>query len=121
MLPFKGLYYRLVADSGLRVAGLIYPVPDLRVPFLGIHFTKEVDGTVEVGPTAVAALGRGNYRGARGIRPGEAAGILLRVAGQDARNDQGVRRFAHTEALRFPKSRFVPAAGALRPRAGPGP
>jgi len=119
MLPFKGLYYRLVPDSGLRVNGLIYPVPDLRVPFLGIHFTREVDGSVAVGPTAVPALGRENYHGARGIRPGEAAGILLQVAAQYARNDQGFRRFAHMEALRFLKSRFVAAARALVPRLGP--
>ncbi len=42
---------------------LVYPVPDPRFPFLGVHFTRRVDGTVEVGPNAVLALGREHYRG----------------------------------------------------------
>jgi (S)-2-hydroxyglutarate dehydrogenase len=119
MLPFKGLYYRLLPDSGIRVNGLIYPVPDLAVPFLGVHFTRECGGSVTVGPTAIPALGREHYRGVRGLRPVEAAGILLRVLEQYARNEQGFRQFAHTEALRFVKARFVAAARALVPGVGP--
>jgi len=116
MLPFKGLYYRLLPESGIRIAGLIYPVPDLQVPFLGVHITKEIDGTVLVGPTAAPALGREHYRGVQGIRPVEAAGILLRLLDLYACDAQGFRRFAHTEALRFLKPRFVAAARALLPR-----
>lgn len=44
---------------------LVYPVPDPRFPFLGVHFTRRIDGVVEVGPNAVPALGRHHYRGAR--------------------------------------------------------
>lgn len=61
IIPFKGLYKRLVKDRTWLVAGNIYPVPDLRYPFLGVHFTKGVDGDVYVGPTAIPALGRENY------------------------------------------------------------
>jgi L-2-hydroxyglutarate oxidase len=62
IIPFRGEYYRLRASSEHLVRGLIYPVPDPRFPFLGVHFTRNIDGTVEVGPNAVLAFGRENYR-----------------------------------------------------------
>lgn len=63
--PFRGEYYRLSESASDLVRSLIYPVPDPRFPFLGVHFTRRIDGTVEVGPNAVLALGREHYRGAR--------------------------------------------------------
>lgn len=63
IVPFRGEYYRLVEDAVDLVRTLIYPVPDPRFPFLGVHFTRRIDGTVEVGPNAVLALGREHYRG----------------------------------------------------------
>lgn len=63
IVPFRGEYYRLVEDAADLVRTLIYPVPDPRFPFLGVHFTRRIDGTVEVGPNAVLALGREHYRG----------------------------------------------------------
>jgi L-2-hydroxyglutarate oxidase len=65
IIPFRGEYYRLTDDSAHLVRALIYPVPDPRFPFLGVHFTRRIDGTVEVGPNAVLALGREHYRGAK--------------------------------------------------------
>ncbi|MCS7163665.1 MAG: L-2-hydroxyglutarate oxidase [Thermodesulfovibrio sp.] len=62
ILPFKGLYKKLIKDKSYLVRGNIYPVPNLKNPFLGVHFTKVHDGTVYVGPTATPALGRENYR-----------------------------------------------------------
>lgn len=64
IVPFRGEYYHLRGASSELVRGLIYPVPDPRLPFLGVHFTRKVDGTVEVGPNAVLGLGREHYRGA---------------------------------------------------------
>ncbi len=64
IIPFRGEYYRLAPDRAGLVEALVYPVPDPRFPFLGVHFTRRVDGTVEVGPNAVLALGREHYRGA---------------------------------------------------------
>ncbi|MEN2985248.1 MAG: L-2-hydroxyglutarate oxidase [Thermodesulfovibrionaceae bacterium] len=61
ILPFKGLYKKLIKDKSYLVRGSIYPVPNLKNPFLGVHFTKVHDGTVYVGPTATPALGRENY------------------------------------------------------------
>lgn len=63
IVPFRGEYYRLVEEAADLVRTLIYPVPDPRFPFLGVHFTRRIDGTVEVGPNAVLALGREHYRG----------------------------------------------------------
>jgi L-2-hydroxyglutarate oxidase LhgO len=64
IVPFRGEYYTLVPDAGHLVKALIYPVPDPRFPFLGVHFTRRIDGSVEVGPNAVLAVGREHYRDA---------------------------------------------------------
>jgi L-2-hydroxyglutarate oxidase len=65
IVPFRGEYYKLSEDAAPLVRTLIYPVPDPRFPFLGVHFTRRIDGSVEVGPNAVLALGREHYRGAK--------------------------------------------------------
>lgn len=62
IVPFRGDYYRLTPDARSLVRGLIYPVPDPRFPFLGIHFTRRHDGAVWAGPNAVLALARDGYR-----------------------------------------------------------
>lgn len=61
MVPFRGEYYELVPEKHGLVRGLIYPVPDTRFPFLGVHFTRRVHGGVEAGPNAVLALKREGY------------------------------------------------------------
>jgi L-2-hydroxyglutarate oxidase len=60
--PFRGEYYQLVPERRHLVRNLIYPVPDPRFPFLGVHFTRMVHGEVEAGPNAVLALKREGYR-----------------------------------------------------------
>jgi (S)-2-hydroxyglutarate dehydrogenase len=60
--PFRGDYYTLTPDARSLVNGLIYPVPDPRFPFLGVHFTKRIDGAVWAGPNAVLAFAREGYR-----------------------------------------------------------
>jgi L-2-hydroxyglutarate oxidase LhgO len=62
IVPFRGEYYKLAPGRTDLVRGLIYPVPDPRYPFLGIHLTRRVDGSVDVGPNAVLALSREGYR-----------------------------------------------------------
>ena len=61
ILPFRGEYYLLKDEFKYLVKGLIYPVPDPSFPFLGVHFTKMIDGRVEAGPNAVLALAREGY------------------------------------------------------------
>lgn len=63
IIPFRGEYYRLDDRASDLVKTLIYPVPDPRFPFLGVHFTRRIDDAVEVGPNAILALGREQYRG----------------------------------------------------------
>ena len=62
IVPFRGEYFRLTPDAADRVRGLVYPVPDPRYPFLGIHLTRRIDGGVDVGPNAVLALALEGYR-----------------------------------------------------------
>lgn len=61
IVPFRGEYYRLVTSKNNLVNGLIYPVPDPNYPFLGVHFTRRIDGHVDVGPNAVLAMSREGY------------------------------------------------------------
>lgn len=61
IVPFRGEYYRLVPERSGLVRGLIYPVPDPAFPFLGVHFTRRVDGAVDIGPNAVPAAAREGY------------------------------------------------------------
>ncbi|WP_406407023.1 L-2-hydroxyglutarate oxidase [Streptomyces halstedii] len=62
IVPFRGEYMLLRPDRTDLVRGLVYPVPDPRYPFLGVHFTPRVDGSVEVGPNAVLALAKEGYK-----------------------------------------------------------
>lgn len=62
IIPFRGEYFELVPERHHLVRGLIYPVPDPRFPFLGVHFTRVIDDGVEAGPNAVLALAREGYR-----------------------------------------------------------
>lgn len=62
IIPFRGEYYELVEDQKSKVKNLIYPVPDPAFPFLGVHFTRRVDGTIEAGPNAVFATKKEGYK-----------------------------------------------------------
>lgn len=62
IVPFRGEYHRLVRGREDLVRGLIYPVPDPAYPFLGVHFTRRIDGRVDIGPNAVLAFAREGYR-----------------------------------------------------------
>ncbi len=75
IVPFRGEYYELTPSARPLVNGLIYPVPDPSFPFLGVHFTRMIDGSVHAGPNAVLALAREGYR-KRDIVPRDAAESL---------------------------------------------
>ena len=70
IVPFRGEYWRLRPERTDLVRGLVYPVPDPSLPFLGVHLTRTVDGSVLVGPNAVLALSREGYR-KRDLAPAE--------------------------------------------------
>ncbi|MCG6918286.1 MAG: L-2-hydroxyglutarate oxidase [Deltaproteobacteria bacterium] len=102
MIPFKGIYKKLKKDKAHLVRGNIYPVPDIRNPFLGIHFTRSVHGEVYLGPTAIPALGRENYGILQGM-DAEAFSILFRDAVLFCANPK-----FRDVALREPKKYLTP-------------
>jgi L-2-hydroxyglutarate oxidase LhgO len=75
IVPFRGEYFELAPEARHLVRHLIYPVPDPAFPFLGVHFTRLISGSIEAGPNAVLALAREGYR-KTDIHPREAAEIL---------------------------------------------
>ncbi|MEI6030893.1 MAG: FAD-dependent oxidoreductase [Synechococcaceae cyanobacterium ELA739] len=101
LLPFKGLYWQLKPDCPIQPRCNLYPVPDLNVPFLGVHFTPSADATpvVSIGPTATPAWGRENYRGLQAVEPAMAVANLAMLARQYLANRGGFRRYVHEQAF----------------------
>ncbi len=99
LIPFKGIYHKLVAHRAHLVKGSIYPVPDIRNPFLGVHFTRNVYGDVYLGPTAIPAFGRENYGLFQGIDR-EGPQILFNDA-QLFYHNQQFRNVALTEPRKY--------------------
>lgn len=116
LLPFKGIYYQLRKDSNININRLIYPVPDLNMPFLGVHYTKSYNGDIYLGPTAIPALGREHYSGIKGINAKDSASIAKSLFFQLMNNNQGIRTYMYEEASRFIKKNFVSAAQLLTPK-----
>ncbi len=61
IVAFRGDYYKFSSESKHKIKSLVYPVPDSKFPFLGVHFTKMIDGSVECGPNAVFSFAREGY------------------------------------------------------------
>ena len=101
LLPFKGLYWQLRKSCPIQPRVNLYPVPDLNVPFLGVHFTPSADlqPVVSIGPTATPAWGRENYRGLQAIEPAMAAANFALLAQQYVANRGGFRRYVHEQAF----------------------
>jgi (S)-2-hydroxyglutarate dehydrogenase len=113
ILPFRGEYCGLTPPADELVKGLIYPVPDPAFPFLGVHATRGIDGTVHAGPNAVLALAREGYDW-RTVRPRELAGSLaypglLRLARRHWRYGLGeVHRSLSRTAMATQIQRMLP-------------
>jgi L-2-hydroxyglutarate oxidase len=101
LLPFKGLYWQLKQSCPIQPRCNLYPVPDLNVPFLGVHFTPSAESTavVSIGPTATPAWGRENYRGLQAVELSMAATNLAVLARQYLANRGGFRRYVHEQAF----------------------
>ncbi len=117
IVPFRGEYYDLVPAGAALVRALIYPVPDPRFPFLGVHFTRRITGKVDAGPNAVLALSREGYRHTD-INPRDLASSLgflgfWRMARQHWRNGLGEWHRS------LSKSAFVRALQRLLPEVQP--
>jgi (S)-2-hydroxyglutarate dehydrogenase len=124
IVPFRGDYYTLTVDARHLVRGLLYPVPDPRFPFLGVHFTKRIDGGVWAGPNAVLAFAREGYR-RRDIVPRDLLGTLtdrgfMRLAGRYLRTGLGeMWRDWWKPAFVRELQRYVPEIQADQLRFGP--
>jgi L-2-hydroxyglutarate oxidase len=114
IVPFRGEYYELLPERADLIRHLVYPVPDPDLPFLGVHFTRRIDGRVEAGPNAVLALRRDSYARwsfhSRDVASMVAFSGFWRMARRQWRT--GVSEFARSMS----KRRFVRSLQKLAPR-----
>lgn len=106
ILPFKGIYLPYAKNKS-DVQTNIYPVPNLANPFLGVHFTKTVDGTIKIGPTAIPAFWRENYAGWANFRLDEFVSILAHEARLFAADAFHFRSLAVSEMKKYRKPHLI--------------
>ncbi len=112
ILPFKGLY--LYSEEPVHaICTNIYPVPDLRNPFLGVHFTVTVDGRNKIGPTAVPAFWREQYHSFENFKFNEVIDIVMREISLFAHSHFDFTRLAIEEIRKYSRSRMVSLASSL--------
>ena len=112
IVPFKGLYLYSDEPAG-AIRTNVYPVPDMKNPFLGVHFTVMVDGRAKIGPTAIPALWREHYQGIGRFKMSEFVTIMAQTIGLLVSSRFGFLRLAAQEALKYSRARMVSLAGAL--------
>lgn len=112
ILPFKGLYLYSDEPAGTFRTN-IYPVPDLRNPFLGVHFTVTADGHAKIGPTAIPAFWREQYAGLSRFSPIEFAEIVWRDLGLFVSAGFDFRRLAFEEMRKYSRRHLVRLASGL--------
>lgn len=106
IMPFKGIYLKYGgADTPIRTN--LYPVPNLKNPFLGVHFTITVNGGIKIGPTAIPAFWREHYQGLQRMKLHEVADIFRWQAILFARNAFGFRRLAFEEMRKYYKPHLI--------------
>jgi L-2-hydroxyglutarate oxidase LhgO len=113
ILPFRGQFYRLKPESRVQVRGNIYPVPDLRNPFLGVHFTCTPEGEVTVGPSALPLLGREQYRGLAGANASDGLAMIKYLLKLFGRNRDHFQSIAWRELVKISRSGFYREAEGL--------
>ena len=115
VIPFRGDYYRLKPEKTFLVNSMIYPAPNLELPFLGIHLTRRTDGSVIVGPNAALAMGREKYRDSS-INWNETLRMLLDIRFARLVADMDFLHIAIKELrLSLSKKAFLKAAKRLVP------
>jgi L-2-hydroxyglutarate oxidase LhgO len=112
ILPFKGLYLYSEEPVGAFRTN-IYPVPDLRNPFLGVHFTVKADGRIKIGPTAIPAFWREQYRGFDNFKFGEFVEVLFREAGLMFSSNFDFKKLAIEEIQKYSRPHLVSLAARL--------
>lgn len=115
LVPFKGIYLKLSKKDNYKVRSNIYPVPNINLPFLGVHLTRTMDNEVYIGPTAIPAFGRENYGLLSGLNVVEASNVTKNLIKLYAQNTNNFRTLAHLEFSKYIKSNFISAAKRLMP------
>ncbi len=109
MLPFKGIYLKY-SENKSDIKTNIYPVPNLANPFLGVHYTITVDGSIKIGPTAIPAFWRENYRGVENFNFYEMIKILYYASKLFLLNSFNFRDLAISEMKNYNKKIFIAKA-----------
>lgn len=112
MMPFKGLYLKYTKNK-TDIKMNIYPVPNLKNPFLGVHYTKTVTGDIKIGPTAIPAFWRENYQGLSQFSISECASTLNYQSRLFLTNSFKFRELALEEMQKYNKDYFVSLAEAM--------
>jgi L-2-hydroxyglutarate oxidase LhgO len=112
ILPFKGLYLYSDEPPG-AICTNIYPVPYLKNPFLGVHFTVTANGHVKIGPTAIPAFWREHYQGLSNFSFSEFLDVVMRELNLIAFSDFDFKKLAWEEIRKYSRSRMVSLAGSL--------
>jgi len=116
ILPFKGLYWQVKNSDKFKIGTNIYPVPDLSVPFLGVHFTPSGDKkNIYIGPTATFAFGRENYSPFKGLEPLMSISNLITLSKQYLKNKNNFRNYVHEQSLQSFEPFLIKAAQELVP------
>ncbi len=115
IFPFKGIYWRLNPNSKIKFNTNLYPVPDLNVPFLGVHVTPSVKGDIYLGPTAIPAFGRENYKFFENIEPFQSLNFLKVLVQQYIQNKNGFRKYSREQAFHGIKLFFYKSAKEIIP------
>ena len=116
LLPFKGIYWKLNPASGLKFNCNLYPVPDLNMPFLGVHVTPSTDGYIYLGPSAIPAFGSENYKGLKGVEILNSINYFSTIFKQFLDNNDGFRKYAKEQSILAFKYFFFKSAKLLIPK-----
>ena len=106
IIPFKGIYLKYTKPD-YPIKTNVYPVPNLKNPFLGVHYTITVDGTVKIGPTAIPAFWRENYQGFDNFKFQELTEIVAYESKLFISNAFNFRSLAYEELRKYNKKHFV--------------
>ena len=117
LVPFKGMYWDIKTTFKANIDINIYPVPDLELPFLGIHYTPNIlsNKRPTLGPTATFAIGRESYYGLENIEWKESMAAIALLSKQIITNQGGIRKYAQEQALLCFKKNLLREAKQLLP------
>jgi len=109
IIPFKGIYLKYTKDD-MPITTNLYPVPNLKNPFLGVHYTITVDNKIKIGPTAIPAFWRENYKGFENFKLEEFLEIIKYELRLFFKNSFGFRELALEEMKKYYKPYFISLA-----------